>query len=143
MEGLAAEVNENAIVPCAVCRSLVIQTRFLAACDVTLGANSRNASSEQREIEYIDLKSLAYPSISSKSILLMTKMKFPLFALLLAILAVCALGATDQRSVIVSYPNETPDEILDEAKAAVIKGGGLITHEYSMPIPPMCSECRI
>ncbi|PMD26515.1 hypothetical protein NA56DRAFT_667788 [Hyaloscypha hepaticicola] len=37
-----------------------------------------------------------------------------------------------QKSVIVSYPNDTPDSIVDQAKDAIIAAGGVITHEYKL-----------
>jgi hypothetical protein len=44
-----------------------------------------------------------------------------------------ALGAQlPQKAVIVSYPNETPDHILDQAKDAIKAAGGIITHEYKL-----------
>lgn len=48
-------------------------------------------------------------------------MKFYIISLLLALFAVCALGvAPPQRAVLVSYSNDTPDEILEQAKKAII-----------------------
>ena len=58
-------------------------------------------------------------------------MRFALSALLLALLVVLAAATSPQRSVIVSYPDDTPDSVLDEAKAAIKQAGGLVTHEYS------------
>ena len=44
-----------------------------------------------------------------------------------------ALAAVQpQKSVIVSYPNDTPDGIVDQAKDAIIAAGGVITHEYKL-----------
>jgi hypothetical protein len=37
-----------------------------------------------------------------------------------------------QKSVIVSYPAETPDSIVDQAKAAIKASGGVVTHEYQL-----------
>ncbi|KAH8593650.1 hypothetical protein B0O99DRAFT_626738 [Bisporella sp. PMI_857] len=56
----------------------------------------------------------------------------------IAILSLLALvGATmavelPQKSVIVSYPNETPDSIIEQAKNAIKEAGGMITHEYKI-----------
>lgn len=58
-------------------------------------------------------------------------MKFAIVTLLLSLFALTALAAPPQRSVIVSYPDDTPNSVLDEAKAAVKQAGGMITHEYS------------
>jgi hypothetical protein len=44
-----------------------------------------------------------------------------------------ALGAQlPQKAVIVSYPNDTPESILDQAKDAIKAAGGMITHEYKL-----------
>ncbi|CAG8975551.1 hypothetical protein HYALB_00005619 [Hymenoscyphus albidus] len=59
-------------------------------------------------------------------------MKFATSLSVLALAAV-ALGATvPHKAVIVSYPDETPDEIIQEAMAAIKSAGGLITHEYKL-----------
>jgi hypothetical protein len=53
---------------------------------------------------------------------------FSLFALITV-----ALGATmPQKAVIVSYPDNTPDTVLDKAKDAIKAAGGMITHEYKI-----------
>lgn len=58
-------------------------------------------------------------------------MKFqiiPLFALF-----ALALGVTQpQKQVIVSYPDNTPDAVLDKAMNAIKEAGGIITHEYKI-----------
>lgn len=58
----------------------------------------------------------------------------PNFLILLAfVLAMLVAGATDNhRAVIVSYPNDTPESVLDQAKQTIQNDGGSITHEYSM-----------
>jgi hypothetical protein len=44
-----------------------------------------------------------------------------------------ALGARmPQKQVIVSYPDNTPDSVLDKAKDAIKEAGGIITHEYKI-----------
>jgi hypothetical protein len=56
----------------------------------------------------------------------------------LAIISVLALGAVvlgaqmPQKAVIVSYPNDTPDSVLNQAKDAIKAAGGMITHEYKL-----------
>jgi hypothetical protein len=57
-----------------------------------------------------------------------------LFAFVLAALTLFAgvIAVDVQKSVIVTYPLETPDFVLDEAKKAIIESGGIITHEYSI-----------
>lgn len=57
-----------------------------------------------------------------------------MLAFLVATLSIiCAAVAVDvQKSVIITYPAETPDSILDQAKDAIRDGGGVITHEYQL-----------
>jgi Mrp family chromosome partitioning ATPase len=56
----------------------------------------------------------------------------------LAIISVLALAAVvlgaqmPQKAVIVSYPNDTPDSVLNQAKDAIKAAGGMITHEYKL-----------
>jgi len=48
-------------------------------------------------------------------------------------LAAAVFGAQmPQKAVIVSYPDNTPDSILDQAKAAIKAAGGMVTHEYKL-----------
>ncbi|KAI9734863.1 MAG: hypothetical protein M1834_001943 [Cirrosporium novae-zelandiae] len=53
------------------------------------------------------------------------------FALLLMVTAVLAV-AQPEKSVIVTYPPETPNYLISDAKEAIIKAGGIITHEYTL-----------
>ncbi|KAK1772926.1 hypothetical protein QBC33DRAFT_554366 [Phialemonium atrogriseum] len=57
-----------------------------------------------------------------------------LLAFLVAALSiVCAAVAVDvQKSVIITYPADTPNSVLDQAKQAIREGGGVITHEYQL-----------
>jgi Mrp family chromosome partitioning ATPase len=58
-------------------------------------------------------------------------MRLAIFSIL-ALVAV-VLGATmPQKAVIVSYPDETPDSVVDQAKSAIKAAGGMITHEYKL-----------
>ena len=58
-------------------------------------------------------------------------MKFAIASLLT--MSAVVLGAQlPQKAVIISYPNETPDHILDQAKDAIKAAGGMITHEYKL-----------
>lgn len=58
-------------------------------------------------------------------------MKFTIITAL--IMSAAVLGAQlPQKSVIVTYPDETPDDILDKAKDAIKTAGGMITHEYNL-----------
>ena len=56
----------------------------------------------------------------------------------LAILSVLALATTalavvvPQKAVIVSYPDETPDSVVNQAMDAIREAGGMITHEYRL-----------
>ncbi|KAK5120139.1 hypothetical protein LTR85_006620 [Meristemomyces frigidus] len=59
-------------------------------------------------------------------------MKLPITILLLALFAVLGLAATPQKDVIVSYPNDTPSSVVDDAKNAIVKAGGVIEHEYTL-----------
>lgn len=47
---------------------------------------------------------------------------------LLAVMA--TQTAQPQKSVIVSYPADTPDRVLAQAKEKILQMGGFITHEY-------------
>jgi hypothetical protein len=58
-------------------------------------------------------------------------MKFTILSILAFVTAVLA-AAQPQKAVIVSYPNDTPDHIIDQAKSAIIAAGGVITHEYKL-----------
>lgn len=54
---------------------------------------------------------------------------------LLSIFALVALAVgakLPQKQVIVSYPDNTPDSVLDKAKNAIKEAGGVITHEYKI-----------
>ena len=55
---------------------------------------------------------------------------FALFALL-ATFSLASTSKHDQQAIIVSYPDSTPDSVMTEAKDAILKAGGEITHEYS------------
>ncbi|GAB7352937.1 hypothetical protein MBLNU459_g3518t1 [Dothideomycetes sp. NU459] len=68
-------------------------------------------------------------------------MKFTLHILLIALLVALAYAAAPQKAVIISYPKDTPDSVVDKAKAAIKEAltqnahaiqGGVITHEYNI-----------
>lgn len=61
----------------------------------------------------------------------LTKMKLAILSIFTFITMVLA-AVQPQKSVIVSYPNDTPDSIVDQAKDAIIAAGGVITHEYKL-----------
>lgn len=57
-----------------------------------------------------------------------------LIAFLLAFLSVfsAALAVDVQKQVIITYPENTPNHVLDEAKGAILDAGGVILHEYKL-----------
>ncbi|KAL3418672.1 hypothetical protein PVAG01_10388 [Phlyctema vagabunda] len=58
-------------------------------------------------------------------------MKLSIFAL--SAFAALAVGvAQPQKAVIISYPDSTPDTVLEQAKEAIRLAGGVITHEYKL-----------
>ncbi|KAF2878428.1 hypothetical protein BDV95DRAFT_480224 [Massariosphaeria phaeospora] len=60
-------------------------------------------------------------------------MRFAVFAFLFALLATLTMATgAPQRSVIISYPNSTPQSTVDEVMAAIRKAGGTITHVYNI-----------
>ncbi|OCL08749.1 hypothetical protein AOQ84DRAFT_354327 [Glonium stellatum] len=59
-------------------------------------------------------------------------MRLAIFSLLVVLLATYAMAVAPQKSVIVSYPDNTPDSVLSKAKQAVVEAGGVITHEYKI-----------
>ncbi|KAL4900038.1 hypothetical protein BDW74DRAFT_162584 [Aspergillus multicolor] len=54
--------------------------------------------------------------------------------LLSAGIVACLLPLALAKSFLVTYPKDTPDAVVDSAKASVRKAGGVITHEYSLVI---------
>ena len=48
-------------------------------------------------------------------------MRLAIFSLLVALLAAYVMAVAPQKSVIVSYPDNTPDSVLSKAKEAVVK----------------------
>lgn len=46
-------------------------------------------------------------------------MRFALFSFLLALLAASAMAVAPLKSVIISYPKETPQKVVDEAMDAI------------------------
>ncbi|KFZ10288.1 hypothetical protein V502_08216 [Pseudogymnoascus sp. VKM F-4520 (FW-2644)] len=59
-------------------------------------------------------------------------MKLTLLAPLLTLLALAAAAAQPQRQVIVSYPDNTPNSVLEAAMDEIRAAGGIITHEYKI-----------
>lgn len=61
-------------------------------------------------------------------------MKLSLLTLLpAALLAIGANGvASPLKAVLVSYPQDTPDSVLDQAMNAIKDAGGMVTHQYTL-----------
>ncbi|KAJ4378668.1 hypothetical protein N0V86_005539 [Didymella sp. IMI 355093] len=59
-------------------------------------------------------------------------MRFATLSVLTALFAATTMAVAPQRSVIISFPNETPDHIVEEAKEGIRKAKGVITHEYNI-----------
>ncbi|KAK4240269.1 hypothetical protein C8A03DRAFT_42223 [Achaetomium macrosporum] len=57
-----------------------------------------------------------------------------LYSFLLAALTLLSgVTAVDvHKSVLITYPPETPDSVVNQAKKAVVDAGGVITHEYTL-----------
>ncbi|KAK4186034.1 hypothetical protein QBC35DRAFT_502270 [Podospora australis] len=43
-----------------------------------------------------------------------------------------AIAVDIQKSVLITYPSETPDHVVEQAKKAIVDAGGVITHEYTL-----------
>ncbi|KUL85825.1 hypothetical protein ZTR_07336 [Talaromyces verruculosus] len=54
-----------------------------------------------------------------------------LIVLILAIFQI-AMAVQVQKPIVVSYPDNTPDSVLNEAKKAITDAGGWITHEFNL-----------
>ncbi|KAF2688637.1 hypothetical protein K458DRAFT_414369 [Lentithecium fluviatile CBS 122367] len=60
-------------------------------------------------------------------------MRFALLSIIVALLAALAMAVPPKlHSVIISFPNDAPDHLLQAAKDMVLKGKGKITHEYNI-----------
>ncbi|RMZ77871.1 hypothetical protein DV738_g4199, partial [Chaetothyriales sp. CBS 135597] len=59
-------------------------------------------------------------------------MRIYLIAFIAALLAVCASAVVQLQSVIVSYPEDTPQSIIDQAVEVVKSTGGIVTHEFKI-----------
>lgn len=59
-------------------------------------------------------------------------MKFGITTFLLLVLAVLAFAADSHRQIIVSYPQNTPSHVLEQAMDAIKQAGGTILHEYNL-----------
>jgi hypothetical protein len=52
--------------------------------------------------------------------------------LLVCLFALAVVAVAPQKAVIVTYPEGTPDSVMDQAKDAIRQAGGSITHEYKL-----------
>ncbi|KAK3076599.1 hypothetical protein LTS18_012577 [Coniosporium uncinatum] len=62
-------------------------------------------------------------------------MQFTLTSFLLSLLAILTMAAAvqaPQKSVIISYPEGTPMNVMEQAKEYIKEAGGAITHEYNI-----------
>ncbi|KAH8726073.1 hypothetical protein GQ44DRAFT_614557 [Phaeosphaeriaceae sp. PMI808] len=59
-------------------------------------------------------------------------MRFALTSLTIALLATLTMAVAPHKSVIMSWPNDTPDSVIEAAKQKIIDGNGVITHEYNI-----------
>ena len=59
-------------------------------------------------------------------------MRFALLSVATALLASSAMAVAPHRQVIMSWPNDTPDSVVEAAKQAIIDAKGVITHEYNI-----------
>lgn len=72
-------------------------------------------------------------------------MRFTILCLLALFATVFAL-LPPQKPVVVSFPDDTPSSVINDAIEEVKKGGGIITHEYGMNqmAPSPCwQNCRL
>lgn len=59
-------------------------------------------------------------------------MKVAILTILAAAAAVVSGAIVPQKAVIVTYPEGTPDSVMDQAMSAIKEAGGVITHEYKL-----------
>ncbi|KNG50345.1 protease propeptide inhibitor [Stemphylium lycopersici] len=59
-------------------------------------------------------------------------MRFAILSVLVALFATFVMATAPHRAVIISWPNDTPDEIVEQSKDAIRKAQGVITHEYNI-----------
>jgi hypothetical protein len=70
-------------------------------------------------------------------------MRFALSTLFVALLVPFAMAFVPHKSVIMSWPNDTPDSVVEAAKQAIIDAKGVITHEYSkQPTLDSSAACK-
>jgi uncharacterized protein YabE (DUF348 family) len=52
--------------------------------------------------------------------------------LLVCLFVLAVVAVAPQKAVIVTYPEGTPDSVMDQAKDVIRQAGGTITHEYKL-----------
>ncbi|KAL2809537.1 hypothetical protein BJX63DRAFT_435101 [Aspergillus granulosus] len=55
-------------------------------------------------------------------------------------LALALLPLALAKSVLITYPKDTPDSVINEAKDSIRKAGGTITHEYRLVIKGFAAD---
>lgn len=58
-------------------------------------------------------------------------MKLTIFTIL-SVVAVVLAAQLPQKNIIVSYDDNVPDSIINQAMDAIKEAGGMITHEYKL-----------
>lgn len=61
-------------------------------------------------------------------------MRFYLFTLIVAMLCAFAFAVSPQKPIIVTFPQNTPQSVIDKAMDTLKQAGGIVTHEYSKQI---------
>jgi len=59
-------------------------------------------------------------------------MKIALLTALLAAGAIAAHSHAPRKAVIVTYPTDTPDAVIEKAMRDIEDGGGTVTHQYKL-----------
>ncbi|KAL2265349.1 hypothetical protein VTJ83DRAFT_6449 [Remersonia thermophila] len=57
---------------------------------------------------------------------------FAFILTILTLLCSSVMAVDVVKSVLITYPPETPASVINQAKKAVIDAGGIITHEYTL-----------
>lgn len=61
-----------------------------------------------------------------------SNMKLSIIATLAAVLAIASGAVQPQKQVIVSYPENTPNSVIEAAMNEIKAAGGIITHEFKV-----------
>ena len=59
-------------------------------------------------------------------------MKVAFLSILAIVLTIVSGAKVAQQAIIVTYPADTPNHVLDQARDAIVAAGGMITHEYTL-----------